>query len=148
MKLKPIAGKILVHPIEVSPFMSSGLIKPDMQRTERTKQGIVIGKGPLCSDDIEIADHVLFNPYSGDEIALGSGGFYFLIPEEHIIAIRLDSDVVLMDTETVKRLLNERKGEVLQKYMDDVEKTRIASEIFESIIDRVNSITRAEAFQW
>jgi len=148
MKLKALGGKVIVHPIHEKPVTHTGLIvAPDVTK-RRFKQGIVIAKGPLVSGDVDIADHVYFNPYSGDEIALSSGGHYVIIPEEKLVASRTDSNVALMDTQTVKRLLEERKGEMMQKYLDDISATKLVREVFESLHDRVDTITRSEGFEW
>lgn len=150
-KVKPIRNDVLVHPID-DPDRTSGKIHvPDsVKRSRRTKQGIAVSLGPDCHGDISPGDHVLFNPYSGDKVALQTGGIFYFVPESHIVCVIQESDVVLMDTETMKRIISERFGELMSKFQGDEysEEGRRLYSIEASLIDRIDSITIAEGFEW
>lgn len=103
----------------------------------------MVAKGPLVSDEIELADHVLFNGYTGDKVSVADSGFWFVVPEPFIVAKMQNSDVILIDMETVKRLIQERFGE-LMTYMENSELERIEK----SLIDRIDTLTRAEGFMF
>lgn len=148
MKLAAIGNDCIIHPIDHAPMSKGLIVTAEAQRKRRHNQGIVVAKGPLVSDEIEIADHVLFNGYSGDKIALASGGEFFVIPDDFIVAKFTGSKIVLMDTETVKRLLTERKFEMLQKYDGSEQEIKMLKEIFDSLFERVDSITLAEGFEF
>jgi co-chaperonin GroES (HSP10) len=130
--------------------MSRGglILTAEAQRKRKINQGIVVARGALVSDEIQVADHVLFNAYSGDKVTLASGGEFIVMHEHHLVAKLEKSDVVLMDTLTLNRILLERKHELMQKYMDDIERTRLVREVFENLSDRVSGITLAEGFEF
>jgi co-chaperonin GroES (HSP10) len=150
MKVRPAASmKIVIHPIDHAPMSKGGLIlTAEAQRKRKINQGIVISKGSLVSDDIQIADHVLFNAYSGDKIVLASGGEYIVLYEYHIVAKLEDSDVVLLDSISMLRILAERKFELMQKYAGDVKSTALVREVCENLEDRVRGISLAEGFEF
>jgi len=144
--LRPIGDDVIIHPFEY-PEKFGSLYVPNPSK-KRVNQGIIIAKGPLVSEDLDTTDHVFFNGYTGDKIALESSGEFFVIPESHIICKVERSDVVLMDTETVKRIIGERFGELAsitntsqspQEFLDDVEKT---------LIERIESITVEEGWEF
>lgn len=151
MKLQPVRSDVIIHPIDHAPMSSGGIIHTaEAQRKRKINQGVVVAIGPLVPDDIGIttADHVLFNAYSGDKIVLASGGEFIVIPYHHILAKLSGSDVVLVDTVTMERLVNERKHELLQKYSDDIAGTKMVREVCEALMDRVASISLSEGFEF
>jgi len=146
-KLAALHGKVLIHPLKQS--KAEGIIHSPHADKKNPTKGIVLAKGPLCVDEsFGPGDCVLFNAYSGTEVAIGSGGEFIVIPEDSIEVKFTGGDVLLIDTETMLRLLDERKAEMMQKYMDDITGTKLVREVFESVKDRVKSLTRAEGFQW
>src|SRR6266576_215792 len=65
---------------------AGGIIIPD-QAKGRCTQGIVKYLGPKCKN-VKIADHVLFNAYTGTTISLeGEGSVLIFLPESGIEAI-------------------------------------------------------------
>lgn len=114
---------------------------------KRPVRGIVIAKGPLVSKDIDIADDVITNAYSGEKISMEDGGIFWIVQEEDIHAVMTDSDVVLIDTETMKRLIQERRTEFCVKE-DELAVSIIVTEFAEDLLDRIDSLTRAEGFEF
>lgn len=144
--LLPIGDDVIIHPFEY-PEKIGSLYVPDNTK-QRVNQGIIIAKGPLVSNDLDTADHVFFSGYTGDQIVLEESGKFFVIPEPHIICKVRRSSVVLMDTETIKRIIGERFGELAsmtntsqspQEFLDDVERT---------LLDRIDTINIAEGFEF
>ncbi len=107
----PLGDDCIIHPFEY-PAKIGGLYVPDPSK-KRVNQGIIIAKGPLVSGDLETSDHVFFNGYTGDKLVFEDGGEFFVIPEQHIICKVRRSKVVIMDTVTVKRIIQERMGELV-----------------------------------
>jgi len=140
----PIGNDCIIHPFKY-PEKIGRLHVPDRSK-KRTNQGIIIAKGPLVSDDLDTADHVFFNGYTGDTIMVESSGRFFVIPESHIICRVRNSKVVLMDTETVKRIIGERFGELRSKY--DYSGCDEIDNIESSLLDRIESITVAEGWEF
>jgi len=143
----PLGKDCIIHPFEY-PAKIGSLYVPDRSK-KRVNQGIIIAKGPLVSNDVDTADHVFFNGYTGDKLVFEDGGEFFVIPEPHIICKVRNSKVVIMDTVTVKRIISERFGEIrsmniegdnnFQTYVDDWE---------ESLLDRIDSIAVAEGWEF
>ena len=145
----PLGDDVLIHPFEY-PAKIGLLYVPDKSK-KRVNQGIVIAKGPACQyDDIETSDHVFFNGYTGDKITFENGE-YFLVPESHLICKVRNSDVVLMDKETVKRIVQERIGELSSIHLDHttgLEYTINLEAIEKSLLDRIDTITIAEGWEF
>ena len=143
----PLGNDVIIHPFEY-PAKIGLIFVPDPSK-KRVNQGIIIAKGPLVSDDVDTADHVFFSGYTGDKIVLEGSGEFFVIPESHLICKVEGSNVRLMDTETVKRIIQERFGEIRSMniegdnnfldYVDDWE---------ESLLDRIDTITIAEGWEF
>lgn len=144
MKLKPLGKNVLVHPIEDPSTTRSGLLYLPEQSKQRIDNGIVIAKGPLVSDNIQIADHVSFSGYSGEQIVHEEAGRFFLIPESHINAILLDEDsVLLLDSLTAIRLIKERMAELRQE-----DSGLSLDQIESSLVDRIEMLTTSEGFMF
>lgn len=144
--LTPIGDDVIIHPIKSSEKIGS-LYVPDTAQ-KRTNQGIIIAKGPLVSDDLDTADHVFFNGYTGDQIALEESGRFFVIPESHVICKVRNSKVVLMDTETVKRIIGERFGELMTSIVDNPADRLLLSAAKTAILDRIDTISIAEGWEF
>lgn len=147
-KLKPLGDDLLIHPIEDSAMTESGRLYIPDQAKQRVDQGIVVAKGPLVTEEIEIADHVIFSGYSGDKVSVGGSGIFFVIPQQFIVAIITDSSVVLFDSLTIRRILDERQGEAYQKWSGDSKATDIVRGIFRDVKDRLDTFTRSEGFEF
>ena len=140
----PIGNDCILHPFKYPEKI--GLLHVPDRSKKRTNQGIIIAKGPLVSDDLDTSDHVFFNGYTGDQIAIEGGGRFFVIPESHIICKVRNSKVVLMDTVTVKRIIGERFGELISQ---DIHPLDLSLESIEkSLLDRIGSITVAEGWEF
>ena len=147
----PIGNDCIIHPFKYPEKIGSFYV-PDRSK-KRTNQGIIIAKGPLVSDDLDTADHVFFNGYTGDQIAIEGGGRFFVIPESHIICRVRNSKVVLMDTVTVKRIIGERFGELTSRtnfneFLLEGRDKEFLKDIEKDLIDRIDSITVAEGWEF
>ena len=145
--LIPVGRDVIIHPIE-RPSKIGMIHVPDSVR-RRVNQGIVIAKGKDCKfDEIETSDHVMFNGYTGDKITLVDGGIFYAVPEQFIVGKVKNSNVVLMDTETVKRIITERLGEITG--IEGIEGITISTliELEKDLLERIDSITIAEGFEF
>jgi len=140
--LLPIGDDVIIHPLDRATKVGSIYLTDKSRLEKRTNQGIIIAKGPLVSNDLDTADHVFFNGYSGDKLAFKDHGEFFVVPESHIICKVQNSTVVLMDTETVKRVIQERFGEL------KVHKNATLDHIEQSLLDRIDTITVAEGWEF
>ena len=143
-KARPLQNKVLIHPIK-QPKMRGSIEVPNAERRKESK-GVVISLGAQVeTTELEPGDVVLYNAYSGDKIVFGKGGGYLVISEEHIVAKMEDSDIVLMDSESFKQLVEARRLELLQRFG---EQSKLINMICESIVDRIESFTQAEGMEW
>jgi len=147
----PLGNDVIIHPFEY-PAKIGLIFVPDPSK-KRVNQGIIIAKGPLVSDDVDTADHVFFSGYTGDKIVLEGSGEFFVIPESHLICKVEESSVKLMDTETVKRIIQEGFGEVssqtkFQEFLLEERDRDFLKDIETSLLDRIDTITIAEGWEF
>ncbi len=88
LKIKPLADRVLVEPVEAETKTASGIIIPDTAK-EKPQKGLVVAVGPGKKDDpvtVKVGDTVLYGKYSGTEIKL-EGKDYLMMRESDILAI-------------------------------------------------------------
>lgn len=85
MKIKPLADRIVVEPIESDEVSEGGIVLPDTAR-EKPLRGkvIAVGPGKLLEDGqratpaVKKGDTVLYGKYSGTEVKIGSKEYLIL----------------------------------------------------------------------
>ncbi len=142
----PIGNDVIIHPLKY-PAKIGRIHVPDRSK-KRTNQGIIIAKGPLVSGDVDIADHVFFNGYTGDTIVIEDSGKFFVIPESHLICRVRNSKVVIIDTQTVKRIIQERFGELRSSVVSIDDSDVFLDHAEQSLLDRIDSIAVAEGWEF
>lgn len=149
-KLRPIGSDCIIHPIDNPELSPGGLHLPEREKRSVINQGIVIAKGPDVGGDVDIADHILFTNYTGSKVALASGGIFFVIPYDFIIAILTNSDVILTDTRMMKRIIEGRMGELrlMNRGNPDESVELFLRDMEAALIERIDSITYAEGFEF
>jgi chaperonin GroES len=93
LKLKPLADRLVVEPIEREEMTSSGIYVPETAK-EKPQEGKVIAVGPGRKDDqgeripMDVAkgDRVLYAKYSGTEVKLEDKK-YLILKESDVLAI-------------------------------------------------------------
>lgn len=93
MKIKPLADRVVVRPLEAEEKTKGGLYVPDTAK-ERPQQGEVVAVGPgRVSDDgkkipmeVKVGDKILYGKYSGTEVTYDSIE-YLIMRESDIFAI-------------------------------------------------------------
>jgi chaperonin GroES len=92
MKIKPLADRVVVKPLEGESKTKAGIIIPDTAK-EKSHRGEVLamgsGKiedGKLVEMTVKIGDKVLYKEYSGEDFKL-NGEEVVILKEEDIIAI-------------------------------------------------------------
>ena len=95
IKLKPLADRLVVKPLEQESKTKSGIIIPDTAK-EKSQKGKVISVGPgkfkngeLIPLTIKVGDVVLYKEYGGDEVKL-DGEDVMILKEEDILAVITD----------------------------------------------------------
>ncbi|MFT5207657.1 MAG: chaperonin GroES [Candidatus Omnitrophota bacterium] len=93
MKLKPLADRVVVQPLEAEEKTSSGIFIPDSAQEKQQKgkiiavgQGRINDEGKIQALEVKVSDEVLYGRYSGTEIKV-DGSDYLIIKEEDILAI-------------------------------------------------------------
>ncbi len=93
MKLKPLADRVVIQPLEAEEKTESGIFIPDSAQEKQQKGKIVaVGKGRIDDDgnvkalEVKVNDEVLYGRYSGTEIKV-EGDDYLIIKEEDILAV-------------------------------------------------------------
>ena len=93
LKIKPLADRLLVKPLEEEEVTPSGIVLPETAK-EKPQKGEVLAVGPGARDDegkrIELAlkkgDKVLFAKYGGTEIKV-DGDKLLILRESDVLAI-------------------------------------------------------------
>ena len=92
-KVKPLADRVVVKPLEESEQMRGGIYIPDTAK-EKPSQGeiVAVGPGKLSDDgtrlelDVSVGDKVLYGKYSGTDVTL-EGDEYLILRESDVLAI-------------------------------------------------------------
>ena len=92
-KLKPLADRVLVKPIEKKEEKRGSIIIPDTAK-EKPQEGEVIATGPgkrddegkLIPMDVKTGDKILYGKYSGTEIKLDDVE-YVIMHQDDILGI-------------------------------------------------------------
>ena len=142
----PLGNDVIIHPFEF-PAKIGSIYVPETAK-KRVNQGIIIAKGPLVSDDVDTADHVFFNGYTGDKLVFEDSSEFYVIPESHLICKVKQSNVMIMDTETIKRIISERFGELRSRQAGKVIEQEILNPIEESLLDRIDALAIAEGWEF
>ncbi len=87
LKVKPLADRVVVKPLEDAEQMRGGLYIPDTAK-EKPQQGeiVAVGKGKVTDEgkridlEVKVGDRVLYGKYSGTEVTLENE--QYLIPRE------------------------------------------------------------------
>jgi chaperonin GroES len=93
LKLRPLADRLVVEPVEREEITSSGIYVPETAK-EKPQEGKVIAVGPGRRDDqgeripMDVAkgDRVLFAKYGGTEVKLEDKK-YLILKESDVLAI-------------------------------------------------------------
>ena len=88
LNIKPLADRVLVHPLEAETKTASGIIIPDSAK-EKPQKGNIVAVGPGTKENpvtVKVGDSVLYGKYSGTELKL-AGNDYLIMRESDILAI-------------------------------------------------------------
>ena len=87
MKIKPLADRVLILPVEVEQKVG-GIIIPDTAK-EKPQRGKVVAVGNGTKDEdmiLKVGDEVFYGKYAGTEIE-NDGGKYLMMRQSDILAI-------------------------------------------------------------
>jgi chaperonin GroES len=88
IKIKPLADRVLIEPMEAEQKTASGIIIPDTAK-EKPQRGKVIAVGSGTKDEpmeVKVNDEVLYGKYAGTEISI-DGKDYLMMRQSDILAI-------------------------------------------------------------
>ena len=93
MKIKPLADRVVVKPLEEEEIKKGNIIIPDTAK-EKPMQGKVVAVGPgRISDNgvkveiqLKVGDQVLYGKYSGTEVTIDNEE-YLIMRESDIFAV-------------------------------------------------------------
>lgn len=93
MKIKPLADRVVIEPLEAEEKTSGGIYLPDTAK-EKPLMGKVVASGPGKVSDkgekialqVKAGDKVLYGKYAGTEITF-DGVNYLIMHESDILAI-------------------------------------------------------------
>jgi chaperonin GroES len=93
IKVKPLADRVVIKPLEETETMRGGLYIPDTAK-EKPQQGEVVAVGPgKLSDEgkrvemeLKVGDKVLYGKYSGTEVTVDAEQ-YLILREGDVLAV-------------------------------------------------------------
>jgi len=93
VKIKPLADRVVVEPLEETEEMRGGLYIPDTAK-EKPQQGTVVAVGPgrrseqgeLIAVELKKGDRILYGKYSGTEVTVDATE-YLIIRESDVLAV-------------------------------------------------------------
>ena len=93
LKVKPLADRVVVKPLEDAEQMRGGLYIPDTAK-EKPQQGeiVAVGQGKVTEDgkridmELKVGDKVLYGKYSGTEVTLEDSQ-YLILREADVLAV-------------------------------------------------------------
>jgi len=93
LKLRPLADRLVVEPMEGEEVTSGGILLPETAK-EKPQQGTVLAagngrrddSGKLIAMDVKVGDKVLYAKYAGTEIKV-EGKKVLILKETDILAI-------------------------------------------------------------
>ena len=93
LKVKPLADRVVVKPLEEAEQMRGGLYIPDTAK-EKPQQGeiVAVGQGKVTEDgkridmELKVGDKVLYGKYSGTEVTLEDSQ-YLILREADVLAV-------------------------------------------------------------
>lgn len=88
VKIKPLADRVLVLPMEAEEKTSSGIFIPDTAK-EKPQRGTIVAAGPGTKDvamEVKVGDVVLYGKYAGTEITV-DGKDYLIMKQSDVLAV-------------------------------------------------------------
>ncbi len=94
MKLRPLADRVVVKPVEREETTKSGIVLPDTAK-EKPQEGMVeaVGNGRFNEQtgarvalDVKVGDRVMYAKYAGSEVKIDSTE-YLILSERDILAV-------------------------------------------------------------
>ncbi|MGC8461772.1 MAG: co-chaperone GroES [Candidatus Dormibacteria bacterium] len=94
MKLRPLADRVVVKPVEREDVTKSGIVLPDTAK-EKPQEGMVeaVGNGRFNEQtgarvalDVKVGDRVMYAKYAGSEVKI-DGTEYLILSERDILAV-------------------------------------------------------------
>ncbi len=88
IKIKPLADRVLIMPMEAEQKTASGIIIPDTAK-EKPQKGTIIAVGPGTSEEkmeVKSGDVVLYGKYAGTEISI-DGLDYLIMKQSDVLAV-------------------------------------------------------------
>lgn len=93
MKIKPLADRVLIRPLDAEEKSKGGIIIPDTAK-EKPQEGKVVAVGPgriadsgeLIKMEVKAGDKILYGKYSGTEVSI-DGEEHLMMRESDILAV-------------------------------------------------------------
>ena len=88
VKIKPLADRVLVEPMEAEEKTASGIFIPDTAQ-EKPQKATVKAVGPGTKDEkmeVKVGDVVLYGKYAGTELSIDKKD-YLMMKQSDILAI-------------------------------------------------------------
>jgi chaperonin GroES len=94
LKLRPLADRVVIKPVELEEVTKSGIVLPDTAK-EKPQEGIIeaVGSGKYNERtgeriklDVAVGDRVMYAKYAGSEVKIDEVD-YLILSEKDILAV-------------------------------------------------------------
>ena len=88
VKIKPLADRVLIEPMQAETKTASGIIIPDTAK-EKPQKGTIVAVGNGTKDEsltVKVGDTVLYGKYAGTDLKF-EGKDYLIMREADVLAI-------------------------------------------------------------
>jgi chaperonin GroES len=94
LKLRPLADRVVVKPLEREEMTKSGIVLPDTAK-EKPQEGVIeaVGNGRFNEQsgqrialDVKVGDRVMYAKYAGSEVKIDDVE-YLILAEKDILAV-------------------------------------------------------------
>ena len=93
IKVKPLADRVVIKPLEEAEQMRGGLYIPDTAKEKpQTGEVVAVGPGKLTDEgkriepEVKVGDKVLYGKYSGTEVTVEDQQ-YLILRESDVLAV-------------------------------------------------------------
>jgi len=84
MKIRPMNGRVVVRPIEISEQTKGGIVIPDTAK-EKPREGEVVAVAEDATEEVAVGDRVIYKEYGGTEVKVDDETYVLLGTDDLLV---------------------------------------------------------------
>ncbi len=81
MKIRPINGRVLVRPLELSEKTEGGIVIPDTAQ-EKSQEAEVVAIAEDATEEVAVGDRIIYRRHAGEEKEIGEETLILLTADD------------------------------------------------------------------